>query len=241
MRDVVDTGGAAADFRAWQFHKFESRDGAQKRAWSFADFLTVEKMAGILIGDTQGKGFQFRGEAERGQKFGDVADFSGELTSPGKPGLFRRKEMIIFFERGAASGGVGDDRVKVFAKKDGEIFFREFAGHIAEAGVRGKGAAAKLSFGHDDFAAVGSEDADGGFIEACEGDVGDAPGKESDAGAAGAGGGVGPAMAAIEKVVVDARQEAFAFGETEKFQIRWRARRPANRSAGRGGGRGRGR
>ena len=59
LRDVVDTGGAAADFRAWQFHKFESRDGAQKRAWSFADFLTVEKMAGILIGDTQGKRFSF--------------------------------------------------------------------------------------------------------------------------------------------------------------------------------------
>lgn len=175
-------------------------------------------MAGILIGDTQGKRFQSRGDAEHGKKFGDVADFGGEFTSPGKAWLFRRKEMIIFFERGAASSGISDDGVKVFAKEDGEIFSSEFAGHVADAGVRGKGAAAELSLRHDDFAAVGSEDADGGFIEPCEGDVGDASGEESDACAAGARGGVGPAMAAIKKVVVDARQEAFTFGETEKFQ-----------------------
>ena len=115
LRDVVDSGGAAADFRAGQFHKFESGDGAQKRARGFADFLTVEKMAGILIGDTQRKWFQFCGEAERGEKFGDVADFGGEFASPGKLRLVWRKEMIVFLEGGAASGGVGDDGVKVFA------------------------------------------------------------------------------------------------------------------------------
>src|SRR6267142_2938383 len=149
LRDVVDSGGAAADFRAGQFHKFESGDGAQKRARGLADFLTVEKMAGILIGDTQGKRFQFYGEAERGEKFSDVADFCGEFTSAGKLRLFGRKEMIIFLERGAASGGVGNDGVKVFAKEDGKICSSEFSGHIADAGVRRKRTAAKLSFGHD--------------------------------------------------------------------------------------------
>ncbi len=218
LRDVVDSGGAAADFRAGQFHKFESGDGAQKRARGFTDSLTVEKMAGILIGDTQGKRFQFYGEAERGEKFGDVVDFCGEFTSPGKLRLFGRKEMIIFLKRGTASGGVGDDGVKVFAKEDGKICSSEFSGHIADAGVRGKRAAAKLSFRHDDFAAIGSKDADGGFIEPREGDVGDASGEESDAGAARTRGGIGPAVAAIEKVVVNAREEAFAFGKTEKFQ-----------------------
>src|SRR5882724_6994014 len=175
-------------------------------------------MAGILIGDTQGKRLQFYGEAERGEKFGDVADFCGELTTSGKLRFFGRKEMIIFLERGAASGGVRDDGVKVFAKEDGKICSSEFPRHIADAGVRGKRTAAKLSLGHDDFAAIGSEDADGGFIEPREGDVGDASGEESDAGAARTRGGIGAAVAAIEKVVVNAREEAFAFGETEKFQ-----------------------
>ena len=175
-------------------------------------------MAGILIGDTQGKGFQFCCDAERGEKFSNVADFSGEFTGTGKSRLFRQKEMIIFFECRAASGGVGNDGVKVLPKEDGEILSSEFAGHIADAGVRGKCAAAKLSLRHDDFASIGSEDADGGFVEPGEGDVGDAPCEESDACAARAGGGVGPAMAAIKKVVVNAREEAFTFGETEKFQ-----------------------
>ena len=218
LSDVVDSGGAAADFRAGQFHKLESGDGVQKRARGFADLLTVEKVAGILIGDAQWKRFQLCGEAERGEKFGHVADFCGEFTSRGKARLFRRKEMIIFFEGRATSGGIGNDGVKVPAKEDGEVFSSEFAGHIADAGVCGKCAAAELSLRHDDFAAIGSKDADSGFIKPPEGDVGDAPGEESDAGAARAGGGVGPAVAAIEKVVVNAREEAFPFGETEKLQ-----------------------
>ena len=53
LRDVVDSGGAAADFRVGQFHKFEAGDGAQELARGAADFLSVEKMAGVLIGDAQ--------------------------------------------------------------------------------------------------------------------------------------------------------------------------------------------
>ncbi len=75
MREVVDSGGAAANFRAGQFHKFEIGDGAQERARSFADFLSVEEMAGILISDAQGKRLQFCSEAEGGEEFGDVANF----------------------------------------------------------------------------------------------------------------------------------------------------------------------
>src|SRR6266576_169512 len=101
--------------------------------------------------------------------------------------------MIVFLERGAAAGSVGNDGVEVFAKKYGEIFSR-------------------------DFAAVGGKDADGGFVELRKSDVGDAAGEEGDAGAARTGGGKRPAEAAEEKMVVDARQETFALGETEKFQ-----------------------
>ncbi len=82
----------------------------------------------------------------------------------------------------------------------------------------GERAAAELILRDCHFAAVGGEDADGGFVELRESDVGDAAGEERDAGAARAGGGKRRAEMAVEKVVVDAREETFAFGEAEKFQ-----------------------
>src|SRR5216683_1864640 len=126
--------------------------------------------------------------------------------------------MIVFLEGGTAAGGVGDDGVEVFAKKCGEIVAREFASGIANAGVGGERAAAELILRDCHFAAVGGEDADGGFVELGESDVGDAAGEEGHAGAAWTGGGKRRAEMAVEKIVVDAREEAFAFGEPEKFQ-----------------------
>src|SRR5712692_10562186 len=84
--------------------------------------------------------------------------------------------------------------------------------------MRGERAAAELIFRGDHFAAVGGEDADGGFVELRESDVGDAAGEERDAGTAGSGGGKRRAEMAVEKVVVDAREETFALGEPQKFQ-----------------------
>ena len=66
MRDVVDSGGAAADFRIGQFHQIEIGNGVQERARSFANFLAVKKMAGILVCDAEWKRLQFRGETESG-------------------------------------------------------------------------------------------------------------------------------------------------------------------------------
>lgn len=174
-------------------------------------------MAGILVSDAHGKRFQFCSEAEGGEKFGNVASSCCERARLGVLCFVRRKKMIVFLECGAATGGVGDDGVEVFTKEDGEISSGEIPRSVTDAGVGGEGAAAELSPGDDDFAAVGGENADGGFVELRESDIRDASGEESDAGTAGAGGGVSPSMAAIEKVVIDAREETFALGETEKF------------------------
>jgi hypothetical protein len=126
--------------------------------------------------------------------------------------------MIVFLERGAATGGVGEDGVKVFAEERGNIFSGKVASDIANAGMGGEGAAAKLAMGHDDFAAVGGENANSGFVEPRESDVGDAAGEERDAGAAGADGGEGLAEAREEKRIIDAREEAFAISETEELE-----------------------
>ena len=147
MRDVVDSGGAAADFRVRQFHKIEIGNGVQKGARSFANFLAVKKMAGILVGDANWKLLQVCGEAESGEEFGDVASLGGKFACLAVLFLALREEMMVFLERGAAAGGVGDDGVEVFAKKDEEILSREFAGGLASAGVRRESAAAKLPSG----------------------------------------------------------------------------------------------
>src|SRR6266851_5537565 len=125
--------------------------------------------------------------------------------------------MIVFLEGGTAAGGVGDDGVEAFEQKCGEIVAREFASRIAKAGMRGERAAAELILRDCHFAAVGGEDADGGFVELGESDIGDAAGEERDAGAARTGGGKRGAEAAVEKIVVDAREKTFAFGESEKL------------------------
>ena len=54
LRDIVDSRGAAADFGVRQFHKFEVGDGAQELARGVAYFLSVQEVAGVLIGDTDG-------------------------------------------------------------------------------------------------------------------------------------------------------------------------------------------
>jgi len=190
-------------------------------------------MARILVSDPNWFGFEIErgGEAEGGEKFGDVFCFSGECLGGSVFRFVGSEKMMVFLERGAAAGGVGDDGVEAFVEECGDIFSDEAASDVANSGMRGKRAAAKLSVGDDDFATVGGENADGGVIELREGDVGDAAGEEGDTGTwliptantAGADGGKGLTDAGEEKRIVDAREETFAIGEAEKFEDAGRA------------------
>src|SRR5208282_6886231 len=91
-------------------------------------------------------------------------------------------------------------------------------GRFAHAGMRGQRAAAELRAGDDHLAAVGREDANGGFIELGESDIGDAAGKEGHARAAGALRGKGFAEFAEKEIIVDARQKTLAISEAEQFE-----------------------
>lgn len=180
----------------------------------------MEEVAGILVSDANWFGFEIeRGrEADGGEKFGDVFCFCGEGVGGSVFGLVGGEKMMIFLERGAATGGVGDDGVEVLVEECGDIFSGEIASDVANSGMRGKRAAAKLFRGDDDFATVGGENADGGVVELRKGDVGDATGEEGDTGAAWSDGGKSLAEAREEKRIVDARKKAFAIGEAEKFE-----------------------
>src|SRR6516165_10666436 len=190
LRDVVHACRAAADLRARQFHNFQAGNGAKELAWRFTDSLAVEQVAGILIGNASTNRSERRGEAEGGEEFGDVPCASSEGYSRGVIGLGSDEQMIIFLERGAAAGGVGDDGVEVICSEGHEVPASQVAGNIAESSVQREGAATELRSRDDDFAAICSEDANGGFVEGSKSDVGYATGEESYAGTAFASGGI---------------------------------------------------
>src|SRR5271155_4586880 len=101
-----------------------------------------------------------RGESEFGQKFGNVADLRAEGFRGGVFGFVVTEKVVIFLERRAAAGGVGDDGVEIGQLESREIFARDCAGGFARAGVGGERAAAALVIWDDDLATVGGEHAD---------------------------------------------------------------------------------
>jgi len=133
-------------------------------------------------------------------------------------GFVVSKEVIIFLERGAAAGGVGDDRIEVVASEGEEVFASEIARGVANSSVGGERSAALLGFGDDDFDPVGVEDADGGVVESGEGDLRDASGEECDASTLLSDGGIGAAEFLEEEWSFDFGEKLFAIGETEEFE-----------------------
>src|SRR6266581_4036308 len=163
----------------------------------------MKEMAGVLIGDAVAQWREPGGETKRGKKFGDVASLCGESAGLSVFGFLRRKKMIVFLERGAAARGIGDNSVEIFEREGRKISSREFTCGVAKSRVRGKGAAARLVFWHDNFAAVRGEHADSSFVEFRKSDVGDAAGEKSNARAAWPCGGKRLAETGGEKIVVD--------------------------------------
>src|SRR5208283_2583192 len=130
----------------------------------------------------------------------DIAHIVAEGDGGGMLRLVGGEEVIVLLERGAAARGVGEDGVELAAAKRGDVFAGELAGRFAHASMRGT---AKLRAGDDHFAAVGREDANGGFIELREGDIRDASGKEGHARAADALRRKGPAKLLEKETVVN--------------------------------------
>src|ERR1700734_2322581 len=87
--------------------------------------------------------------------------------------------MRIFFQRGAAACGVGDDGVELVGEKSREVCTSQ----VAHTSVRGKRAAANLSGGDHNLAAIRLQHAYGGAIEITESDLRHASGEERDSGA----------------------------------------------------------
>ncbi len=136
--------------------------------------------------------------------------FAENLRALSTVGFVFREQMRIFFQRGAAACGVGDDGVEIVGVKSREVCASQIARHVADTGVRGKRAAANLFGGDDDFAAVCLQHADGGAIEFAESNLRHAAGEERDSGALLSLGRESLSQLAEEEIRVDLWQQALA-------------------------------
>ena len=75
LRDVVNAGGAATEIGERHLHELDGGNRTDKFSRGFANLLSVNEMAGILVGDAHGQWTQRRYQAEINEKFGNVANF----------------------------------------------------------------------------------------------------------------------------------------------------------------------
>ena len=133
-------------------------------------------------------------------------------------GLLREKQVGVFLERRAATGGIRDDGVEILQPKSRQIPSRELASSPAESCVGGKRATAGLFEWHDDLTAIRSEHADGGFLQSGKSDIGNAAGKESNPCAPRSYRRKRRANTTKEKIIIDAREKAVPFGKAKKLE-----------------------
>ena len=150
LDEVVDTGGSAAERGLGDLDDIESGDGGEQLAGLAEDALRVPEMAGIVVGDAEGKGVAGGGGRELAEDLGDVAAFGGEVAGADGPVGVVAEKVAVLLHGGSAAGGVDDDGIDVGVFEDGD----DVAGHVGglglEAGVEHEGAAAGLVGGRDD-------------------------------------------------------------------------------------------
>src|SRR5215472_5797610 len=61
LGNVVGSRRTAANFRVRQFHKVDIWNSTEQLTRSFANFLSMQQMAGVLIGDATGQRIKFGG------------------------------------------------------------------------------------------------------------------------------------------------------------------------------------
>ena len=210
LGDIVGACGAATIIGHGHFDQFHAGDRAHQLARGFADFLAVQEMAGILIRHAERQAGERRAQSQVGEKLGDVPHLSPECVCLRVLAGAGFEKLLVLLERRAAPGGVGDDGVEIIAQEDVEICAREGPGGIAHARMRRKRAAAGLSRGNDDFAAVRREHSNRRVMQRGKADLCDAAGEQRHARAARTHGRIRVAELREEEFAIDWRQQPLA-------------------------------
>lgn len=170
LGDVVDARAAAAPTCLWQLDQFQAGDLFEQIPRLLGDFLTVAKVATLVVGgDLCGGGGFLRGfDLDAPEEFVDVLDLGIPLVSQGKITRIVGKEFGVMFEVGSAATGVSDDGVVLGGWKLIDVAASQFLGESPFAVVCVKGSAATLRWWTVDFASIASEDLDGVQIDVTE-------------------------------------------------------------------------
>jgi hypothetical protein len=91
------------------------------------------------------------------------------------------QKVTVFLECGTAAGGIRENGVRRLAQKRFDVSPGQFAGLIAQTCVDVLGAATNLAGRDHHLTTVLLEHAHGCFLQAREGEIGDAPGMEGHA------------------------------------------------------------
>src|SRR4029434_11244956 len=197
-------------------HEIKSWDGAQQRARSFANFLPVKQVAGVLIGDAQRIRLERCNHPKRRDKFRDVPHAQFELLGSLVFRLVWREQVGIFLQSGPTTGSVCDDRVEFLAGEGLEVASSEVTSGFPDACVRSECSATDLPWRHEYLTAVGNQNAYGCIVQPRKSDLRDAASKEGTACPAFASRVSRRVEKAEEEVIVNVGQQRFAFGEADR-------------------------
>src|SRR5204863_8895274 len=129
--EIITAGAAATHVGLGKLDEVFAGDGVDEFARLFGDALGVREVTGVVVGDFAivGRGLTSAATNEiRSDDFGDVLDLRAEGFA-----AVIAEQVTIFFEGGAAAGGVDHDGVHVFEGAD--VVAGAFAGALEIAAV----------------------------------------------------------------------------------------------------------
>ena len=182
-----------------------------------AQALSVDQVAGVLIGNPPVDFLLWRLDPKLRQVFGHIFYLAGELARPDGKLRIVLQQLAILFHGRTASGGVGHNGVKLAVEHHAYVVARQLAGLLAEAGVSVQRPAASLLTGNEDAHAVLLQHAYGGAIQFGEGHAGDASREEGNPSSRHTDGGKRLPKFLKVKVLVEFWRQLFYVGQSQQL------------------------
>src|SRR5690349_4623702 len=175
-------------------------------------------MTSVLVGDANTQPARRLPQPDACQVFVHVLHARGKLAGVGRILGITCKQLAVFLQRGAATGGIGNDGIVTGVHQVADIAAGQVPGLAQVSSMGLQGAATALPRGHEDVNAVAVQHADGSAIQFGGCDAGDATGQKEDPAAALAPARIERADLAKEEVVFHPGRESLNFRQPQHLQ-----------------------
>ena len=150
-------------------------DRLQQLARRRPHLLSVGQVTGILVGDASLQGTLGRAQSRLGEKLGDVLHNRREIARAVRVLGIVFQQFAVLLHHGAATGGVGDDRILRRLQHGADISPPHLLRLLAKSGVRLQRPAAALTLRNENVEAVLVQHSNRGFVQLGKGNAGDTP------------------------------------------------------------------